>query len=366
MAVDPLQAWMLPLTAGWRASEAWWGVLGQGEAREPPAFATDNEIVLDLPTLRLRRFARGMPAARGGRRARAEAPRPPLPTVGPYALHHASIVDLAPGHSIVERLLAEGLPEVWVAEWRSATPAMAGFGIDSCLADLLVVVDDLGGRAALVGICQGGWLSLAFAARFAAKVASLVLAGAPVDYDAAPSFLVEAARATPPAVVDALVAAGGGRALSHHLLASWGIAALDEAGMKAILQSRGSPPAALADRLQAWNGWAVDLPGRYFTEVFEKLFRGNALATGHFTALGRTADLRAVLGPVCLLAGRRDAIAPPGQVLAVRHLVGTPAHDMLVLQADCDHLPLFLGRDSLAGAWARIARWLQGHEGPHA
>lgn len=360
MAVDPMQAWLLPLTAGWRASEAWWGALGQvaggaeGE-REAPPFATPTDIVLELPTMRLRRFA---PATVHGTRRGGQAPRPPVLVVGPYALHHASIVDLAPGHSIVERLMAEGLHDVWVTEWRSATPAMAALSIDAYLADLLVAVEELRSPAALVGICQGGWLSLAFAARFPGRVRSLVLAGAPVDFDAAPSFLVEAARATPPDVMEALVAAGGGRALSQHLIASWGVGPLDDDSMRAILECPGTPGPDLARTLQSWNGWAVDLPGRYFVEVYDRLFRRNELAEGSFLALGRAANLHDVHVPLCLLVGTRDAIAPPGQALAAGRLVGTGRSHVSILEADCDHLPLFLGSKTLAGHWTRIAHWL--------
>ena len=52
--------------------------------------------------------------------------------------------------------------------------------IDSYLADLNVAVDELGGRANLVGVCQGGWMVLVYAARYPSKVRGLVLAGAPV------------------------------------------------------------------------------------------------------------------------------------------------------------------------------------------
>ena len=40
----------------------------------------------------------------------------------PYALHGATIADFALGHSIVEVLRRNGLPRVYVTEWRSATP----------------------------------------------------------------------------------------------------------------------------------------------------------------------------------------------------------------------------------------------------
>ena len=56
----------------------------------------------------------------------------------------------------------------------------------------------MGGRVAMIGLCQGGWLALAYAARFPAKVTRLALAGAPVDMDAGGSALADAARAATP------------------------------------------------------------------------------------------------------------------------------------------------------------------------
>jgi pimeloyl-ACP methyl ester carboxylesterase len=43
---------------------------------------------------------------------------------------------------------------------------MRYLSIDNYLADLDVAVDELGGKVDLVGLCQGGWMALLFAARF--------------------------------------------------------------------------------------------------------------------------------------------------------------------------------------------------------
>jgi len=58
---------------------------------------------------------------------------------------------------------------------------MKDLEIDNYLAEMVVAIDDLGGRVNLVGLCQGGWLSAMVAARFPNKVNFLVLAGAPID-----------------------------------------------------------------------------------------------------------------------------------------------------------------------------------------
>ena len=102
------------------------------------------------------------------------------------------VTDLAPGHSLVAALRAAGLRRLFVADWRSATPEMRFRAIDDYLADLNVLVDELGGYVDLIGLCQGGWLALLYAARFPGKVRKLVIAGAPVDIAAAPSPSVHA------------------------------------------------------------------------------------------------------------------------------------------------------------------------------
>ena len=79
------------------------------------------------------------------------------------------------------RYAGSGRSRVFVTDWRSATPEMRYFTIDSYLADLNVAVDQLGPPVDLIGLCQGGWLALVYAARFPTKVRRLVLVGAPID-----------------------------------------------------------------------------------------------------------------------------------------------------------------------------------------
>ena len=64
---------------------------------------------------------------------------------------------------------------VCATDWHSATADMRFLGIDDYLSALNVAVDQIGGKVDLVGLCQGGWMSLVYAARFPAKVRKLVL-----------------------------------------------------------------------------------------------------------------------------------------------------------------------------------------------
>jgi len=51
---------------------------------------------------------------------------------------------------------------------------MKNYDVDNYLAELNVCIDDLGARVNLVGLCQGGWMSAMYAARYPHKVATLV------------------------------------------------------------------------------------------------------------------------------------------------------------------------------------------------
>ena len=86
--------------------------------------------------------------------------RSPTLLCTPLALHGAAVADLAVGHSLVAALRGAGIERLFMVDWRSASVQMRFLGIDDYLADLNVLVDHLGGLVDLVGLCQGGWLSL--------------------------------------------------------------------------------------------------------------------------------------------------------------------------------------------------------------
>jgi poly(3-hydroxybutyrate) depolymerase len=319
------------------------------DAKGPePRWTTPNSVALELASVRLRDFS----AAPEG-----------VPTLvcAPFALHGATITDFAPHHSLVAALQGAGLTRVLVTEWRSASPDMRFLSIDSYLADLNVLVDSLGGAVDLIGLCQGGWMALIYAARFPAKVRKLVLAGAPIDLAAGHSKLSDLARETPLAIFKQLVDLGSGRVLGAHALKFWEPASPDREMIARALQSSDgvdSSAFALEARFRDWYAWTLDLPGAYYLQAVEQLFKENRLAGGRFIGLGRLIDLRDVCCPLFLLAARDDVVVAPGQIFATVDLVGSPPSAIRTATAPGEHLGLFMGRDVLANTWPGVARWL--------
>jgi len=164
---------------------------------QEPEGATPSKIALELHSVRLRDFT----MVKGG-----------VPTLlcTPLAMHGATLADLAAGHSLVAALRGAGIGRLFMTDWRSASADMRFLGIDEYLADLNVLVDRVGGLVDLIGLCQGGWLSLVYAGRFPAKVRKLIMAGAPIDIAARQSRLSAKAEATPLVMFQSLVNFGDG------------------------------------------------------------------------------------------------------------------------------------------------------------
>jgi poly(3-hydroxyalkanoate) synthetase len=244
---------------------------------------------------------------------------------------------------------------------------MRYLGIDDYLADLNIMVDEIGVPVDLIGLCQGGWMALVYAARFPGKVRNLVLAGAPIDVGAAPSPLALLAVNTPMEIFSELVRLGDGLVLGRNLMRFWGPDTVDSESIHQLLQTKIHGHAAARIHLEArfrdWYSWTVDLPGKFFLEVVERLYKRNELATGKFMALGRRVDLAKVLAPVFMLAARDDELIAPPQLFALEHLIGTPAHNRRKTTAHCRHVGLFMGERTLEEIWPEIARWLRE---PHA
>ncbi len=321
-------------------------------APPPPTWATDNRLVLDLDTMRLRDFSSGA----------AKDSDAPVIVDAPYAGHSAMIADYAKGQSLIETLLGAGLTRVYLTDWKSATPEMRDFDIDKYLAEINVAVDEVGGSVNLVGLCQGGWMSAMYAARFPGKVRSLVLAGSPIDTNAGKGPIKKIAHSLPASFYEEMVEAGDGRMLGQYMLAGWKNMHPGEQYLGKFIDLyehiEDKCYVKRTERFEEWYENPIDLPGRYYLQAVEQLFKKNLLAKGKFKALGRALSLNDITVPVYLLAGADDDITTREQVFAAEGLVGTPASDIEKALVPGGHIGLFMGTKTLREAWPRIGKWI--------
>jgi poly(3-hydroxybutyrate) depolymerase len=315
-----------------------------------PKLATANQPLLDLRTMTFRDYS--------------VAPNGGLPTIvdAPYAGHSSMIADFQPGQSLMETLRENGVSRLYLTDWKSATLDMKDLEIDQYLAELNVCVDQVGGRVNLVGLCQGGWMSAMFAARFPEKVASLVLAGSPIDTDAGDGPIKRMAHSYPMSFYEELVSMGGGLMRGRFMLRGWKNMHPDQHYISdhVDLYEHIDDPVYLKkeEAFESWYESPIDLPGRWYLQAIEHLFKENRFAKGEYVALGQTLNLNTVKCPVYLLAGEADDITTKEQVFDAVKYLGTPAEHVASKLVPGGHIGLFMGSRTLKDTWPGIAGWI--------
>ncbi len=312
-----------------------------------PLWATPNEIVLDLPTVRLRKF--GIDNG--------------IPTLidAPYAGHPATIADYAEGQSLVQTLLNNDIASVYVTDWKSANYAMRNLSVDDYLDDLSRIFRHLGSYVNLIGLCQGGWLAAMYAALYPRQVNSLVIAGAPIDTDAGDGPIKQMAHDLPLGTFAALVQAGGGLMRGDLMLFGWKAMhpevhlVFEWIDLWANLDSE--IELERGRTFASWYGNTLNLPGRFYLQAVDQLFQRNLLFKGRFIAHGRRVSLGDIRCPVYLLAGGEDDITPPAQVLNAQKVLPHGRY-IPAFVAPGGHIGLFMGRSTLNEYWPGIAGWI--------
>lgn len=322
-----------------------------------PKLATAHTVRLRLRTLDLCDYS--APNAGGV----------PTLVIAPYAGHTSMIADYHDGQSLMQTLRASGVHHLFLTDWHSATLDMKDLEVDQYLAELLACIDDLGGHVNLVGLCQGGWMAAMLAARLPDKVARLALAGAPIDTHAGNGPLVGMVKSSPMSFYEELVAAGGGLMLGRFMLAGWknmhpGQHYVQE---HIDLYEHLDDPVWLSktETFERWYESPLDLPGRWYLQVVDRLFKRNELARGEYVALGRALSLKSITCPLYLLAGQSDDITTAEQVFAAERLCGTPAGAIRKHAVPGGHIGLFMGARTLADAWPSIGAWIAHAHAPH-
>ena len=320
-----------------------------------PSWQTPHRIALEEDAYRLRVFE-------------ADHPASDLPLlIVPPEVNRSHIVDFGPGQSLVAAALAAGCPQIGVIDWRSARGRARGRTVDDSLGTILDGVEALGGRAHLVGLCQGGWESAMVAARVPTAVATLTLAATPIDFHAGDGVLKHVAASMPMATYAALVASGGGAMrgelistgfdnllpLERYLLKWWRVWQQldDDEAMERF------------HRLEDWYRCPKDLPGPMYLRAVRELFKGNRLVRGRFVALGALVQLTEIRCPLALVMGSRDHITPPAQTRAI--LEHASPERVLELEIPAGHVGTFMGKGPLRDHWPGVLAWLVTDQAAH-
>jgi poly(3-hydroxybutyrate) depolymerase len=370
-----LDSWLEGWTVALKSAADYWAVAtGPGAValdvprwleltarRGRPAWTTPNEVVFETAIARLRDFSTSP--------ARDLVPTLVLP---PQAGHDSCIVDYSAGQSQIRTILDSGLERALSLDWIGATPATANASIGDYLDLVDQAVEHCGGKANLIGDCQGGWLATIYAALHPERVNTLTLAGAPIDFHAGEPVIHEVLRRLAPGgdlgLYETLVAADGGVLKGEHMLAGFiTIQPGDEISrhFDLLLNLDDAAYVARYREFEAWFKHTQDVPGAFYLWIVRHLFRDNELISGSLTIRDQPVDLGRINIPLNLLAGATDHITPPDQVFAIADFASTSPDLIRRDVTPGGHLGLFMGHQALREHWPPLLAEVLRHSSPH-
>jgi len=299
-------------------------------------------------------------------RYRPQAPAAGLaPLVICYALvNRPDMLDLQPDRSLIRGLLARGL-EVYLIDWGYPDAADRGLTLDDYVNRLLGGCIDHVRRARgiesvnLLGVCQGGTLSLCHAAITPARVRNLVTMVTPVDFQTEDNLLSTWVQGLD---VERMVALDGnmpGTLLNAAFLALMPLrlTVRKYAGLADIADDR----AALANflRMERWIHDSPDQAGVAFAEFVQLFFQQNRLVRGGLAIGGHAVDPRRIRCPLLNIYATRDHLVPPSSSRPLAELTGSA--DYTSFEFDGGHIGIYVSRSAQELLPRTIFDWLERH-----
>ncbi|MBI2379645.1 MAG: alpha/beta fold hydrolase [Gammaproteobacteria bacterium] len=271
-------------------------------------------------------------------------------------VNRPSMLDLDPRHSLIRRLGELGIA-AFLVEWTEPAPERPELDLEACLdrvlPELLVKACTESGREALpvLGVCQGGALSLMLASRQPERVAGLICLVTPVDFQTEDDALSRFAQE-----LDLTALAGQWRSLPAALLDHLFLLLKPyELRIRKYAQAHrlAQDPEALAEflRMEQWIFGGPRLAAGLLRDFVAGCYQGNGLVSGAM------ADLSALSMPVLNVYALADHLVPPAASRALGGLLPAGGdHEEAAFPGG--HIGIFVSLRAQGLLARRIADWL--------
>jgi poly(3-hydroxyalkanoate) synthetase len=205
------------------------------------------------------------------------------------------------------------------------------------------------GKAHLIGLCQAALPAAVVAATRPELVASLTVAGAPIDTKGCPSILDDAIK-MPMEMYDMMMIDEGvvsGKKMLNAWMSSNPVRHRIQRWYPENLQSY------KASRFAAWyyEDAVQDLSGGWYREAIEFIFKNNDLYEGRMVLGGQIVNFENITCKVNSVWGTRDDISPREQALGLL----TKVKNHTTYEAvNAGHISIFMGTKALVNVWPEL------------
>ncbi|MGI9322511.1 MAG: alpha/beta fold hydrolase [Pseudomonadales bacterium] len=312
---------------------------------------TPKELIYDQGTLRLYRY----------RPMEDEIYRIPLIIVM-ATTNKGFLFDLLPGQSMVEYLLRQGF-DVYMVDWEPPLMQERGLGLADYTHDFLpscvAKVQEESGEQDIniLGYCQGGVLSLIYAAaNTKGPLKNLACITTPVNFHEMGLFRLWSSKEYMDVdkLVDSLgVIPADFIARSFEMLRP----AQRTAGTLRLWDQMWNDDFVKSYRaLQRWGDETLPLAGAYYRDCTRELMWDNKLYTGELKIRGDEINLANIKIPIMAAMAEHDHIASYPATKPLLELVGSKDKQELVLKGG--HVSLIAGPNAVRRMWPAVSQWL--------
>ena len=292
----------------------------------------------------------------------AKTPTAKLPLLIVYALvNRPYMVDLQDDRSIVRNLLAQG-EDVYIIDWGYPDPSDRYVTLDDYVNGWIRRCVDVVAKRHRVakinvlGICQGGAMSLCFASIHPEKVKNLVTMVTPVDFHTPDNML---SHWTQEMDVDLLVDTLGnvpGDLMNwcYLTLKPFRLMGQKYVGLADILDDKTELENFL--RMEKWIFDSPDQAGEAFRQFIKDFYQGNKLVKGGLEIGGKKVDPKRITMPVLNVFAEQDHLVPPDASKAMRGIVGTKDYTELAFKGG--HIGIYVSGRSQREVPPAIHDWL--------
>lgn len=292
-----------------------------------------------------------------------------IPVLIVYALvNRPYMVDLQENRSLVRNLLELGI-DVYLVDWGYPQRGDRWLTIDDYVDDYINnCVEFVANRHGLdkinlLGICQGGTLSLCYAAICPQNIKNLIVMVAPVDFHVGEGLLnlwSGCSYGSECMNVDVMVDALGNipgdfMNYGYLMLKPFQLNVEKYLGMADILDDEAKLINFL--RMEKWIFDSPDQAGETFRQFIRDFYQANKLIKGEFRVGNKYVNLGNIKMPVLNLYAEKDHLVPPASSIALEKYVGTK--DYSVNSFPVGHIGMYVSGQVQKSLPPTIAEWLK-------
>jgi polyhydroxyalkanoate synthase subunit PhaC len=284
------------------------------------------------------------------------------PVVISYALvNRHDMLDLQPDRSFIKNLLDMGM-EVYIIDWFYPKRADRYYTMDDYinwfLNDIVDFVRQDSGedKINLMGICQGGTLSVIYSALHPEKIKNLITLVTPIDFSIEDGLLFKWARNMD---IDHIVDHYG--AVPGEFLNN-GFALLKPMGrinkyMGVLNTMQDKDKLENFMRMEKWIADSPDQAGECYRQFIKDLYQENKLIKGELVVGGEKVDLKNVTMPVLNIYATEDHLVPPSSTMPLNKHIGSKDNELYKFAGG--HIGVFVGGRSQKELAPAVGAWLK-------